>query len=56
LILRSDLDALDSHVNDLLARLIPKGLGKRGRRGAIDVVALPTSASAAGTVPYFSDE
>jgi hypothetical protein len=36
-----DLDALEGHVNDLLARLIPKGLGKRGRRVAIDVVALP---------------
>jgi putative transposase len=37
----SDLDALEGHVNDLLARLIPKGLGKRGRRVAVDVVALP---------------
>jgi hypothetical protein len=37
----SDLDALEGHVNDLLARLIPKGLGKRGRRVAMDVVALP---------------
>jgi putative transposase len=37
----SDLDALEGHVNDLLARLIPKGLGKRGRRVAIDLVALP---------------
>jgi hypothetical protein len=36
-----DLDALEGHVNDLLARLIPKGLGKRGRRVAIDLVALP---------------
>jgi putative transposase len=37
----SDLDALEGHVKDLLARLIPKGLGKRGHRVAIDVVALP---------------
>jgi hypothetical protein len=37
----SDLDALEGQVNDLLARLIPKGLGKRGRPVAIDVVALP---------------
>jgi hypothetical protein len=37
----SDLDALEDHVNDLLATLIPKGLGKRGRRVAIDVIALP---------------
>src|SRR5215813_10210390 len=38
----SDLDALEGHVNDLLARLIPKGLGKRGRRVAVDLVALPS--------------
>lgn len=37
----SDLDALEGHLNDLLARLLPKGLGKRGRRVAVDVVALP---------------
>jgi putative transposase len=37
----SDLDALEGHLNDLLARLLPKGLGKRGRRVAIDLVALP---------------
>ena len=37
----SDLDALAGHVNDLLATLMPKGLGKRGRRVAVDVVALP---------------
>ena len=36
-----DLDALEGHLNDLLARLIPKGLGKRGRRVAVDLVALP---------------
>jgi hypothetical protein len=37
----SNLDALEGHVNALLARLIPKGLGKRGRRVAIDLIALP---------------
>ena len=37
----SDLDALEEHVNALLAKLIPKGLGKRGRRVAVDLVALP---------------
>ncbi len=37
----SDLDTLEGQVNALLARLIPKGLGKRGRRVAVDVVALP---------------
>lgn len=37
----SDLDALEGQVNALLARLIPKGVGKRGRRVAIDLVALP---------------
>jgi hypothetical protein len=37
----SDLEALDGQVNDLLARLIPNGLGKRGRRVAHDVIALP---------------
>ena len=37
----SDLDALEGQGNALLARLIPKGLGNRGRRGAVDVVALP---------------
>src|SRR4029434_7314120 len=36
-----DLDALEGQVNDLLAKLIPKGLGKRGRRVAVDLVALP---------------
>lgn len=36
-----DLEALEGHLNNLLARLIPKGLGKRGRRVAVDVVALP---------------
>ena len=37
----SDLDALEGHVNDLLARLLPKGLGKRGRHVAMDLIALP---------------
>jgi putative transposase len=37
----SDLDALEGQINDLLAKLIPKGLGKRGRRVAVDLVALP---------------
>ena len=37
----SDLEALEGHVNDLLARLLPKGLGQRGRRIAIDLIALP---------------
>ena len=37
----SDLDGLEGHVNDLLARLLPKRLGKRRRRVAIDLVALP---------------
>jgi putative transposase len=37
----SDLDALEGHLNDLLAKLIPKGLGKRGRHVAVDLVTLP---------------
>jgi hypothetical protein len=37
----SDLDALEGHLNDLLARLLPKRLGHRGRRVALDLVALP---------------
>ena len=37
----SDLEALEGQVNALLAKLIPKGLGKRGRRVAVDLVALP---------------
>jgi hypothetical protein len=36
-----DLDALEGHLNDLLANLIPKGMRKRGRQVAIDLVALP---------------
>ena len=38
----SDLDALEGQGNDLLATLLPKGLGQRGRRVAMDVVALPS--------------
>jgi hypothetical protein len=37
----SDLDALAGHLKALLARLLPKSLGKRRRRVAVDVVALP---------------
>ena len=37
----SDLDGLEGRANDLLARLLPKGLGKRGRCMAIDLIALP---------------
>jgi putative transposase len=37
----SDRDALEGHLNDLVAKLIPKGWGKRGRRVAVDLVALP---------------
>ena len=37
----TDLDQLEDEVNDLLARLLPKGLGKRGCRIAIDLTALP---------------
>jgi putative transposase len=37
----SALDALEGHRNALLARRLPKGLGKRGRRVAVDLVALP---------------
>ena len=37
----SALDALEGQGNDLLAQLMPQGLGKRGRRVAVDVVALP---------------
>jgi hypothetical protein len=36
-----DLEVLEGQVNALLARLIPNGLGKRGRRVAIDLIALP---------------
>jgi putative transposase len=37
----SDLDALQGHVKARLARLLPKGVGKRGRRVAIDLISLP---------------
>src|SRR5262249_40915484 len=37
----SDLDTLEGHGHDLLAKLIPQGWGKRGRRVAMDLVALP---------------
>jgi putative transposase len=37
----SDLDGLEGRTNDLLARLLPKGLGQRGRCVAIDLLALP---------------
>jgi len=36
-----NLDQLEDEVNDLLARLLPKGLGKRGCPVAIDLTALP---------------
>jgi hypothetical protein len=38
----SDLDALAGQVNELLAKLLPKGLGKRGRRVVVALVALPS--------------
>jgi hypothetical protein len=37
----SDFDAREGQVNALLAQRIPKGWGKRGRRVAVDGVALP---------------
>ena len=37
----SALDALEGHGKALLAPLLPKGVGQRGRRVAMDVVALP---------------
>jgi hypothetical protein len=37
----SDLDVLEGHLNDLLATLIPKGVGQRRRRVAVELVALP---------------
>jgi hypothetical protein len=37
-----DLDIREGHLNPLLANRIPKGLGKRGRRVAIALVALPS--------------
>lgn len=36
-----DLDQLEATLNTLLARLIPKSLGKRGRRVAVDLIELP---------------
>ena len=45
----SDLDALEGHVNALVARLIPKGLGKRGRHVAMDLIALPYHGTVAET-------
>jgi hypothetical protein len=64
-----DLDALEGHGNDLLARLMPKGLGKRGRRVAVDLVARPShgtrdathqgavcrSKATSGTTHFFTD-
>jgi hypothetical protein len=38
----SALETLAGLLTDLLARLMPKGLGKRGRRVAIELVALPS--------------
>ena len=37
----SDLDALEAHLNAMLACLVPKGLGKGGCRIAMDLTALP---------------
>ena len=45
-----ELDALESHVHDLLARLRPKGLGTRGRRGAVEGMAVPSHGT--GDEPY----
>jgi hypothetical protein len=36
-----DLEELEGTLNTLLARLIPKSLGKRGRRVAVDLIELP---------------
>jgi putative transposase len=36
-----DLDQLEATLNTLLARLIPKSMGKRGRRVAVDLIELP---------------
>jgi hypothetical protein len=44
-----DIEARAGHVHDLLARLLPNGLGKRGRRVAIDVMALPYHGTVAET-------
>ena len=37
-----DLDALAGPLHDLVAQQIPQGVGKRGRRVAVDVGALPS--------------
>jgi hypothetical protein len=37
----SNLDELDAHLNAFLARLRPQGLGSRGRRAAMELLALP---------------
>jgi len=64
---RSHRDALAGHGHALLARLLPQGVGKRGRRVAIDVIALPShgtveeahhdagcrSKAQGGTTPFF---
>ena len=63
----SDLEALEVHLHDRLATLIPTGVGTRGRRVAIDVIALPyqgtveeayqdevcRSKAKSGTTPFF---
>ena len=65
----SDLAALAGHVNALLARLLPKGLGQRGRRVALALIALPShgtvdeahhdevcrSKATCGTTHFFTD-
>jgi putative transposase len=48
-----DLDTLESHLNELLATLLPKGLGRKGRRVAIDLVKLPYHG---GVPPQHQDE
>jgi hypothetical protein len=42
-----DLDALEGQGNALLARLLPKALGKRGRHVAMDLIALPSHGTVA---------
>jgi hypothetical protein len=63
----NDLDRLAGPVNDLLARLLPTGRGQRGRRVAMDLIALPyhgtvdephqdevcRSKAKSGTTPFF---
>jgi putative transposase len=36
-----DVDKLENDLNERLARLLPKGLGRKGRRVAIDLVRIP---------------